>query len=121
MNRASDELSATFAALADPTRRAILLRLSQGESSVTELAEPFEMSLPAVTKHLRVLERAGLVQKGRDAQRRPCRINAAPLQQATDWMAQYRQFWEDRLDRLDSYLQQLQAQDTTTPPKRTTP
>jgi DNA-binding transcriptional ArsR family regulator len=102
-------LSNTFAALADPTRRAILLRLLQGESSVSALAEPFEMSLPAVTKHLQVLERAGLVQKGRDAQRRPCRINAEPLRQATNWMSQYRQFWNDNLDRLDAYLEQLQA------------
>lgn len=109
MNRHVDALSVTFAALADPTRRAMLLRLSQGEISVSALAEPFQMSLPAATKHLRVLERAGLVQKSRDAQRRPCRINAEPLKQAADWMAQYRQFWEGRLDRLDAYLQQLQA------------
>lgn len=109
MNRQIDALSVTFAALADPTRRAMLLRLSQGEISVSALAEPFQMSLPAATKHLRVLERAGLVQKSRDAQRRPCRINAEPLKQATDWMAQYRQFWEGSLDRLDAYLQQLQA------------
>ncbi len=109
MNRHSDALSVTFAALADPTRRAMLLRLSQGEISVSALAEPFQMSLPAATKHLRVLEHAGLVQKSRDAQRRPCRINAEPLKQATDWMAQYRQFWEGSLDRLDAYLQQLQA------------
>ncbi len=109
MNRHSDALSVTFAALADPTRRAMLLRLSQGEISVSALAEPFQMSLPAATKHLRVLEHAGLVQKSRDAQRRPCRINAVPLKQATDWMAQYRQFWEGSLDRLDAYLQQLQA------------
>jgi len=87
----------------------MLLRLSQGEISVSALAEPFQMSLPAATKHLRVLERAGLVQKSRDAQRRPCRINAGPLKQATDWMEQYRQFWEGSLDRLDAYLQQLQA------------
>ena len=109
MIRHFDALSVTFAALADPTRRAMLLRLSQGEVSVSALAEPFQMSLPAATKHLRVLERAGLVQKSRDAQRRPCRINAEPLKQATDWMAQYRQFWEGSLDRLDAYLQQLQA------------
>ena len=109
MNRHIDTLSVTFAALADPTRRAMLLRLSQGEVSVSALAEPFQMSLPAATKHLRVLERAGLVQKSRDAQRRPCRINAEPLKLATDWMAQYRQFWEGSLDRLDAYLQQLQA------------
>lgn len=105
----ADTLSATFAALADPTRRAILARLMQGETSVSELAQPFQMSLPAVTKHLRVLERAGLVRKGRDAQRRPCRIEAQPLKEATDWIAQYRQFWEQRLDRLDAYLQELQA------------
>lgn len=109
MVRSTDSLSNTFAALADPTRRAILLRLSQGESNVSALAEPFRMSLPAVTKHLQVLERAGLLQKSRDAQRRPCRIDATPLKQATDWMAQYRQFWEGSLDRLDVYLQQLQA------------
>jgi len=109
MSSQVDALSVTFAALADPTRRAMLLRLSQGEISVSALAEPFQMSLPAATKHLRVLERAGLVQKRRDAQRRPCRINAEPLKQATDWMAQYRQFWEGSLDRLDAYLQQLQA------------
>jgi DNA-binding transcriptional ArsR family regulator len=109
MNRHSDALSLTFAALADPTRRAMLLRLSQGEISVSALAEPFQMTLPAATKHLRVLEHAGLVQKSRDAQRRPCRINAEPLKQATDWMAQYRQFWEGSLDRLDAYLWQLQA------------
>lgn len=109
MSRHVDALSVTFSALADPTRRAMLLRLSQGEISVSALAEPFQMSLPAATKHLRVLERAGLVQKSRDAQRRPCRINAEPLKQATDWMAQYRQFWEGSLDRLDAYLQQLQA------------
>ena len=121
----ADTLSATFAALADPTRRAILARLMQGETNVSELAAPFQMSLPAVTKHLRVLERAGLVRKGRDAQRRPCRIEAQPLKEATDWMAQYRQFWEQRLDRLDAYLQELQASaiktssTTTSPPTPT--
>lgn len=99
----TDTLSATFAALADPTRRAILARLMQGETSVSELAAPFQMSLPAVTKHLHVLERAGLVRKGRDAQRRPCRIEAQPLKEATDWMDQYRRFWEQRLDHLDAY------------------
>jgi DNA-binding transcriptional ArsR family regulator len=109
MSKHFDALSVTFAALSDPTRRAMLLRLSQGEVSVSALAEPFQMSLPAATKHLRVLERAGLVEKSRDAQRRPCRINAEPLKQATNWMAQYRQFWEGSLDRLDAYLQQLQA------------
>jgi DNA-binding transcriptional ArsR family regulator len=105
----ADPLSATFAALADPTRRAILSRLMQGETTVSDLAAPFQMSLPAVTKHLRVLERAGLIRKGRDAQRRPCRIEAKPLKEATDWIAQYQRFWEQRLDRLDAYLQELQA------------
>jgi DNA-binding transcriptional ArsR family regulator len=109
MSKHSDALSATFAALADPTRRAMLVRLSQGEINVSALAEPFQMSLPAATKHLRVLERAGLVQKSRNAQRRPCRLNAEPLKQATDWISQYRQFWEESLDRLDAYLQQIQA------------
>ena len=106
----ADPLSATFAALADPTRRAILARLASGETSVTELAGPFEMSLPAVTKHLKVLERAGLITRSREAQWRPCHLQAAPLRDATDWMAQYRQFWEARLDRLEDYLQQLQTQ-----------
>ena len=106
-----DALSVTFAALADPTRRAILARLADGESSVTELAEPFEMSLPAVTKHLKVLERAGLVARGRDAQRRPCRLRASPLKDAADWIERYRTLWEARLERLDAYLQQLQAKE----------
>lgn len=105
----ADSLSATFAALADPTRRAILARLATGASSVTELAAPFEMSLPAVSKHLRVLERAGLVARGREAQWRPCHIEAAPLKAVVDWAEQYRHLWEGRLDRLDSYLQQLQT------------
>jgi DNA-binding transcriptional ArsR family regulator len=104
-----DLLSATFAALADPTRRAILTRLASGETSVTELAEPFAMSLPAVTKHLKVLERAGLITRGRQAQWRPCRLQAAPLKNASDWIEQYRKFWEESLDRLDVYLQELQA------------
>ena len=101
-----DHLSQTFAALADPTRRAMLAKLSSGEASVTDLAKPFlnEMSLPAVTKHLKVLEKAGLVTKTKDAQWRPCRINAAPLKNATDWMEQYRQFWEESFDRLEAYL-----------------
>ena len=105
----TDHLSNTFAALADPTRRAILARLASGEASVNQIAEPFEMSLPAVSKHLKVLERAGLIERGRNAQLRPCRIAPVPLKQATDWLEQYRQHWEQRLDRLDAYLKQLQA------------
>jgi DNA-binding transcriptional ArsR family regulator len=108
---ATDRLSLTFAALADPTRRAILARLASGERSVTELAEPFDMSLPAVSKHLRVLERAGLIARGREAQWRPCRIDAAPLKQVADWAERYRHIWEARLDRLDAYLQHLQAKE----------
>ena len=103
-----DHLSSTFAALADPTRRAILARLAAGETSVTELAEPFAMTLPAVTKHLKVLERAGLITRGRQAQWRPCKLDAAPLREATDWMAQYRVFWEGSLDRLEDYLATIQ-------------
>src|SRR5882757_9958905 len=99
-----DHLGATFAALADPTRRAILARLASGECSVTELAEPFEMSLPAVSKHLRVLERAGLVARRREAQWRPCRIEAGPLKEVADWAERYRHIWEERLDRLGNYL-----------------
>jgi DNA-binding transcriptional ArsR family regulator len=104
-----DRLSTTFAALADPTRRAILSRLLSGECSVGELAEPFEMSMPAVSKHLRVLERAGLVTQRRDAQWRRCRIQGGPLKEVSDWTGRYRQLWEERLDRLDDYLRQLQA------------
>lgn len=110
-NASTDQLSATFAALADPTRRAILARLSLGETSVTELAQPFQMTMPAVTKHLKVLERAGLITRGREAQWRPCKLDAAPLKDAASWVDQYRQFWEARLDRLDDYLQQLQAKE----------
>jgi DNA-binding transcriptional ArsR family regulator len=106
----TDQLSATFAALADPTRRAILARLASGECSVTELAEPFEMSMPAVSKHLRVLEQAGLISKRRDAQKRPCRIEAARLKEVSEWAERYRHIWEERLDRLDSYLQTLQKE-----------
>src|SRR6476620_11715211 len=98
-----DYLSTTFAALADPTRRAILARLASGEASVTELAAPFEMSLPAVSKHLKVLERAGLITRGRDAQWRPCRIEAAALKEVSAWLDDYRKFWEDSFDRLDEY------------------
>jgi DNA-binding transcriptional ArsR family regulator len=105
----ADPLSQTFAALSDPTRRAILARLCTGEATVTELAEPFEMSLPAVSKHLKVLERAGLVARGREAQWRPCRLEAGPLKDATDWLERYRQFWEQSLDRLENYLKQLQT------------
>jgi len=106
-----DALSATFAALADPTRRAILARLSSGEASVTQLAEPFEMSMPAVSKHLKVLERAGLIARGREAQWRPCRLEAAPLKEAADWVEEYRRFWEQSFDRLDDYLQELKKQE----------
>lgn len=105
-----DRLSMTFAALADPTRRAILARLTDGEISVTELAEPFEISLPAVSKHLQVLERAGLVSRSRHAQWRPCKLEAAPLRDASGWIDEYRQYWEASLDRLDSYLQELQKE-----------
>ncbi len=111
-----DRLSRTFAALADPTRRALLARLQSGETSVTELAAPFAMSLPAVSKHLRVLERSGLIERSRSAQWRPCRLKAGPLKEASDWIEHYRHFWEQSFDRLDAYLQQLQA-DAKTPPK----
>jgi DNA-binding transcriptional ArsR family regulator len=101
---ASDHLSTTLAALADPTRRAILARLASGEASVTELAEPFAMSLPAVSRHLKVLERAGLIARGREAQWRPARLEAGPLRDVADWVEQYRRFWDERFDRLDDYL-----------------
>jgi DNA-binding transcriptional ArsR family regulator len=106
-----DHLSMTFAALADPTRRAILARLAAGETTVTELAAPFDMSLPAISKHLKVLEHAGLIERGRNAQLRPCRIAPVPLKEATDWLEQYRQFWEQSLDRLDAYLKELQTKE----------
>jgi DNA-binding transcriptional ArsR family regulator len=106
-----DRLSTTFSALADPTRRAILARLSLGEASVTELAEPFEMSMPAVSKHLKVLERAGLITRGREAQWRPCRIEARALKEVDDWLERYRRFWEENFDRLDGYLLALQAKE----------
>lgn len=109
----ADRLSTTFAALADPTRRAILARLVSGEASVTELAEPFQMSLPAVSKHLKVLERAGLIIRGRAAQWRPCRLEAAPLKDAADWLEHYRRFWEESFDRLESYLSELQEKEKT--------
>jgi DNA-binding transcriptional ArsR family regulator len=108
---AADRLSATFAALADPTRRAILARLAAGETSVTELAEPFAMSLPAVSKHLKVLERAGLITRGREAQWRPCRIEPRALREVDGWLERYRRFWEQSFDRLDDYLHELQAKD----------
>ena len=104
----SDPISRTFAALADPTRRAILARLTSGVASVTELAEPFEMSLPAVSKHLKVLERAGLIARGREAQWRPCRLKAGPLKDADEWLERYRRFWEESFDRLDEYLGEIQ-------------
>lgn len=108
----ADTLDATFSALAHPARRAILARLSTGEASVTELALPFEMTLPAVSKHLKVLERAGLISRGRDAQWRPCRIHAMPLRDVSDWVEQYRRLWDERLDRLEMYLRDLKAQET---------
>jgi DNA-binding transcriptional ArsR family regulator len=106
-----DRLSNTFAALADPTRRAILARLASGEASVTELAKPFEMSLPAVSKHLKVLERASLIKRGREAQWRPCRLEAAPLRDVSEWVERYRRFWEESFERLDDYLRQLKAKE----------
>jgi DNA-binding transcriptional ArsR family regulator len=106
-----DRLSTTFAALADPTRRAILARLIVGETTVSELAKPFKMSLPAVSKHLQVLERAGLIARGRDAQWRPCRLQAGPIKEVADWVEQYRRFWEESLDRLDDYLLELQTEE----------
>jgi DNA-binding transcriptional ArsR family regulator len=112
----ADRLSATFAALADPTRRAILARVATGEASVSELARPFDMSLPAISKHLKVLERAGLIVRGREAQWRPCRLKAEPLKHAARWIDDYKQHWEQNLDRLDSYLHQLRAK--SAPKKR---
>jgi DNA-binding transcriptional ArsR family regulator len=108
-SQSSGRLDATFAALADPTRRAILARLAKGEASVTDLAQPFAMSQPAISKHLRVLERAGLISRGRDAQRRPRRLEAQPLRDATQWLENYRQFWEVQFGRLDSLLHELQG------------
>lgn len=108
----SDPLSATFSALADPTRRAILARLALGETSVTELAEPFSMSLPAISKHLKVLEHAGLIARGREAQWRPCRIAPTALKDVDNWLERYRRFWDESFDRLDAYLGELQAQET---------
>jgi DNA-binding transcriptional ArsR family regulator len=107
----NDRLSETFGALADPTRRAILSRLASGEASVTELSEPFAMSMPAISKHLKVLERAGLIARGREAQWRPCRLRAGPLQDVAGWVEHYRRFWEESFDRLDDYLQELKRED----------
>src|SRR5271154_3327099 len=106
-----DQLNATFAALADPTRRAILARLASGETSVSELAEPFAMSLPAVSKHLKVLERAGLIERGREAQWRPCQLKATPLKDVADWVEHYRTFWTESFDRLDDYLHELKQKE----------
>jgi DNA-binding transcriptional ArsR family regulator len=114
----TDSLSLTFAALADPTRRAILARLVSGECSVSELAKPFDMSLPAVSKHLRVLERAGLIAQRRDAQWRPCRIEAGPLKDVAEWAEHYRHIWEERLGRLDDYLRELKDRETKKQEKR---
>ena len=106
-----DHLSTTFAALADPTRRAILARLASGQCSVTELSEPFDMSMPAISKHLKVLEKAGLIARGREAQWRPCSLEAGPLREVADWVEHYRRFWEESLDRLDVYLRELQSKE----------
>jgi DNA-binding transcriptional ArsR family regulator len=111
MGMATDVLDRTFSALADPTRRAIVERLADGEASVTELAAPFAMSLPAVSKHLKVLENAGLISRGRQAQWRPCRLEPEPLKEASDWLQEYRRLWEERLDRLDEYLHTLQGKE----------
>ncbi len=108
---ATEQLDATFSALADPTRRAILARLARGEATVMELAAPFRMSQPAISKHLKVLERAGLVSRGRDAQRRPCRLEARPLKEATAWLADYREFWEESFQRLDALLDELKREE----------
>ena len=109
MATATAELDETFAALADPTRRAILERLASGEATVTELARPFDISLPAVSKHLKVLERAGLIARGREAQRRPARLAAGPLREVADWLERYREFWEESYERLHAYLEQMKA------------
>ncbi|MEU4216473.1 metalloregulator ArsR/SmtB family transcription factor [Actinoplanes sp. NPDC026623] len=113
---ATDRLSVVFGALADPTRRAILARLAEGEATVNELAEPFAMTLPAVSKHLKVLEQAGLISRGRQAQWRPCRLEAEPLREATEWVERYRRFWESSFDKLDAHLRRLMEQPGPTPP-----
>lgn len=118
MKTPADHLSATLSALADPTRRAILARLASGEASVTELAEPFDMSMPAISKHLKVLERAGLIARGREAQWRPCRLEAAPLKDIADWLEHYRRFWEQSFDRLEEYLRELQSKEDKNGRKR---
>src|SRR3990170_4465001 len=115
---ASGRLDATFAALADPTRRAILAKLAAGEATVGELAEPFAMSQPAISKHLKVLERAGLISQGRDAQRRPRRLEARPLAEATEWLERYREIWEDNFQRLDAVLEEMKAEEARAPAKR---
>ena len=114
----NDRLSETFGALADPTRRAILARLASGKASVTELASPFAMSMPAISKHLKVLERAGLIARGREAQWRPCRLRAGPLQDVAGWVEHYRRFWEESFDRLDDYLRELKRQDSKNKEKK---
>ena len=111
----SDSLTTTFAALADPTRRAILARLATGAASVTELASPFDMSMPAISRHLKVLEKAGLVARSREAQWRPCRLQPAPLKDVSDWIAAYREMWEERFDRLKDYLREVQAREVKSP------
>lgn len=111
----TDRLSATFAAIADPTRRAILARLSKGEVAVNELAKPFKMTLPAVSKHLKVLEKAGLIERSRNAQWRPCRLRAMPLKEAASWIERYRQFWEESFDRLEEYLKEMQTGNDSQP------
>ena len=113
-----DQMSSTFSALADPTRRAILARLALGETSVTDLASPFEMSMPAISRHLKVLEKAGLISRGREAQWRPCKLKAEPLKQAADWLDEYRQFWEQSFDRLDEYLKSMQEKEKNRTPKK---
>lgn len=117
----ADRLSATLSALADPTRRAILARLASGEVSVTDLAAPFKMSLPGVSKHLKVLEHAGLIERGREAQWRPCKLKAEPLKEVSDWVQRYREFWEESFDRLDDYLRELQSKEKKHERKRKKP
>ena len=120
-----DQLSTTFAAIADPTRRAILTRLSKGEAAVKDLAKPFDMTLPAISKHLKVLEKAGLIERSRDAQLRPCKLRAKPLKDAASWIERYRELWEESFDRLDDYLKELQsepdAKQPTSPSKKPSP